>query len=554
MAVEKAPYLNYSEVTTYQETIDNGSEIPLLIVKTNNNVPVSDISVDKVLKFISYNNFKKYFSISDNEKEYKKLDDSIKELDGYVKDFYVENSMYGENDDFGLNVPYIYIIDIGKNPTVGHYVKALAVSEMKRKSTAIAFPNTEDVELMKAVDTKLKEETKSGLLRIGYFGVSGQGQLAKRFAKGDVIRPKFDHHGFKDIVTGELKTVEEVENFYNEDDEIIAKDVNYIYNDTETEKYYKYENNSFVEVTLESLEGYSEVVEGYKDANKFYQDSSKTIEITPLDETKIYLNKVNGSKTEAYSYNGTALIPIEVQLREKAILYETDADYKFIIPSSKKEMGGSSETFEEYCDRLSFISQEVQSSRIGIVDKTEFGKIIARICSTPYYVEPGYLPFMSVQTGVFTERSTEERDNLFNTGLIFGEDDYTLSTVTPRICLATSTAWGVEDHDMRTTDALIHARRNVDYHVRRMWKIIAPQLKRNETSVTLRYLQNQIDLYLDSELTKGTIMAYNVKVIESSYNPYKLLVKGKIVPVNTSLAIEFENVIGSPYAIASDYV
>ena len=49
-------------------------------------------------------------------------------------------------------------------------------------------------------------------------------------------------------------------------------------------------------------------------------------------------------------------------------------------------------------------------------------------------------------------------------------------------------------------------------------------------------------------------MAYSIKVIESSYNPYKLLVKGKIIPVNSTLAIEFENTIGSPYAIASDYV
>ena len=552
MAVEKAPYLNYTEITSYLESIDNGSDVPLFIVKSNKSIDVDNIKPENVLKFISYSNFKKHYNITDDETEYNALDDSIKELDELVYAFFTENSMYGENDDYGLNVPYIHVLDVGNAPTTAHYIKALSVSEMKRKSTVVAFPNTEDVELMKLVNTKLKEETKSGLLRIGYFAVSGQGQLSKKFAKGNVARPTFNHHGFVNVVEGELKTVDETQNFYNENNQVIAKDKNHIYLDTVTGKYYKYDTD-FAEVTLESLEGYSGIVEGYKNNNVFYEDSAKTIEITP-DESVLYLDKTSGSNTDAYTYDGNSYISVEVQLKEKIILYETDADYKFFIPSTKNEVGGASETFEEYCKRLSFISQEVQSSRVAIVDKTEYGKIIARICSTPYYIEPGYLPFMSVNTGVFKERSTDERDELFATGLIFGEDDYTLSTITPRICLATSTAWGVEDHDMRTTDALIHARRNVDYHVRRMWNIIAPQLKRNETSVTLRYLQNQIDLYLDTELNRGTIMAYDVKVIESSYNPYKLLIKGKIVPVNTSLAIEFENVIGSPYAVASDYV
>ena len=161
---------------------------------------------------------------------------------------------------------------------------------------------------------------------------------------------------------------------------------------------------------------------------------------------------------------------------------------------------------------------------------------------------------MSVKTGIFKQRSIDERDSLFATGLIFNEDDYTLSNITPRICLATSTAWGVEDHDMRTTDALIHARRNVDHHIRKIMNIVAPQLKRNETSVTLRHVKNQIDTYLNDELNNGSIMEYAFDIKESNYNPYTLLISGKITPVNSTLGIEFENTVGSPYAIASDYV
>ena len=49
-------------------------------------------------------------------------------------------------------------------------------------------------------------------------------------------------------------------------------------------------------------------------------------------------------------------------------------------------------------------------------------------------------------------------------------------------------------------------------------------------------------------------MEYAFDIVESSYNPYTLLIRGRITPVNSTLAIEFENTIGSPYAIASEYV
>lgn len=560
MAVEKAPYINYTEITSYLEDIDNGSEIPLFIAKTNNRVRQEDINDNSVLKFISYTKFKNYFSIREDD-SYESLPDSIKELNTYIKDFFIENSMYGENDDYGLAVPYIHIIDIGNAPTLEHYKKALAVSERKRKSTVVLFHDTEDVDFMKEVDYLLKEETKTGLLRIGYFAVSGQGALSEKFAKGDVVRPSLDYHGFNNLVEGYL--ISHTENNtttqvfsssqeYNVENVIVGT-ANVLYKDVSTEKYYKFANDSYTEIAQTDLTGYTEVVEGYKEGAIFYEDLDHSAEITP-NETALYLNKQTDAKADAYTYDGNSFVKINVQLSEKVILYESNDDYKFIVPSTKKEMGGNEETFDEYCERLSFISHEVNSSRVCIVDKTLFGKTIARICSTPYYIEPGYSPYMSVNTGVFQERNADERDALFGTGLIFGEDDPTLSITTPRICLATSTAWGIDDHDLRTTDALVHARRNVDYHIRRILSIIAPQLKRNETSVTLRHVQNQVDLYLDSELTKGTIMAYSIKVIESSYNPYKLLVKGRIVPVNSTLAIEFENTVGSPYAIASDYV
>lgn len=499
MSVERAPYLDYSEITSYLESESEGSEIPLFIVKSNNVVDESDITPRNVLQFKSYRKFKQHFTIPDKESEYNSLPDTIKDVDAFIKDFFVENSMYATDKNYGLSVPYIYIVDIGNAPTVGSYLKALTVSEMKRKSTVVVFPNTEDVELMESVKTKLNEESRSGFLRIAYFGVSGQGELASKFSKGDIIVP----------ITG--------------------------------------------------VDDYSEIIEVYKNSTdgKFYankEGSTYTNEITPK-QTAIYLNIDNhNSNKDTYVYDGETFNPINVTRTKDVLLLETDANYKFIIPSTKQETGGNAESFDEYCNRMSFISEKINSSRVCLVDKQFFGKTIARICSTPYYVEPGYLPFMTIDLGNFRELSNDERDALFGSGLIFGEDDYTLSSPISRMCIGSSTAWGIEDHSLRTTDALIHARRNVDYQVRNILKILAPQLKRNETSVTLRHVQNQVNLYLDDELDKGTIMEYSVEIIESSYNPYKLLVKGKIVPVNSTLAIEFENTIGSPYAIASDYI
>ena len=213
-----------------------------------------------------------------------------------------------------------------------------------------------------------------------------------------------------------------------------------------------------------------------------------------------------------------------------------------------------------YAKAIALINKKINNPRICLVEPKFYGYHIAKICNTPYYLECGYLPYYSIDVGEFEELSISERDARCMAGLIFGEDDYTLTEVVPRMCLGVSSAFGRtpnstdEEYKTRTVDSLLHARRNVDHQIREIYKIIAPQLKRNETSVTLRYVQDEVMSYLDSELDAGNIMQYSFSVQESSYNPYCLLVVGQIVPVNSTLAIEFKNTIGSPYAIATDYI
>ena len=213
-----------------------------------------------------------------------------------------------------------------------------------------------------------------------------------------------------------------------------------------------------------------------------------------------------------------------------------------------------------YAKAIALINKKINNARICLVEPDFYGYHIAKICNTPYYLEAGYLPYYSVDVGEFEELTVSERDARLMSGLIFGEDDYTLEEIVPRMCLGVSSAFGRtpdstdEEYKTRIVDSLLHARRNVDHQIREIYKIIAPQLKRNETSVTIRYVQDEVMSYLDGELDAGNIMQYEFSVQESSYNPYCLLVTGKIVPVNSTLAIEFKNTIGSPYAVASDYI
>lgn len=261
-----------------------------------------------------------------------------------------------------------------------------------------------------------------------------------------------------------------------------------------------------------------------------------------------------------------------VTLRTYLMEDQQEGQLKIVyIKAPEKE---ANETVAQYATKIANLNQKhtegtganatevdgANSSRIAFIEPKHYGTLLAKICNTQYFLEPGYLPINSLAVGEFDVLSNEERDRLCMSGLIFGEDDVLLPTAVPRICLGVSSSFGrpfsptADGYETRPADGLIHARRNVDHHVREVLGILAYQLKRNETSVTLDYIKNQIMSYFEGELAKGTIQAYSFNVGESSYNPYCLLVNGAIVPVNATLAIEFSNRIEAPYLIASDYV
>lgn len=224
----------------------------------------------------------------------------------------------------------------------------------------------------------------------------------------------------------------------------------------------------------------------------------------------------------------------------------------------REEVSGSTANKKLQDSRLVFVENQItlKEDNITEVDKF-FGRTIARICNTPYYVEAGYEGYKSIEIGSFRERKPEERDALLNAGVLFNEDDYSLPEITPRICLAVSSAWGVDNVnnvDQRVNDALLHTRRNADHQVRELLKVIAPQLKRNETSVNIAFVRTDCQLYLENQVSLGRLMDFSIKVEEASVNPYQLKVSGSMTPVNCTIGIDFENYIGAPYTVATDYI
>lgn len=270
--------------------------------------------------------------------------------------------------------------------------------------------------------------------------------------------------------------------------------------------------------------------------------------------------------------NSSNLPSLGVTLRTYLMEDQQEGQLKIVYIKAPEK--GANETIAQYATKIANLNQKhtegtganatevdgANSSRIAFIEPKHYGTLLAKICNTQYFLEPGYLPINSLAVGEFDVLSNDERDRLCMSGLIFGEDDVLLPTAVPRICLGVSSSFGrpfsptADGYETRPADGLIHARRNVDHHVREVLGILAYQLKRNETSVTLDYIKNQVMSYFEGELAKGTIQAYSFNVGESSYNPYCLLVNGAIVPVNSTLAIEFSNRIEAPYLIASDYV
>jgi hypothetical protein len=370
MSIERLPGVDYRELDSNPINTGEGSQIPIFIAKTKNTAPNKDI-----LKFKNYaqaNRTVEAGGIGTDETDL---------LNITLKEFFKEN-VKKESEDLGVN--YVYVIDLGKEPTNQDWLNAFESAKIKREVEVEIYVNADDIALLESANESIIADSRYGSPRIGYSTISE------------------------------------------------AKD---------------------------------------EDLIKLTDDSE---------------------------------------------------------------------------------TQYIQRPRIAIIEPLLFGKILARICTTPSSDEPGYPEFRSVQPGEFIERTEEEMLDLQNAGIIFGRDELTRKKAIPRINLGVSTAFAAAP-DNRSNDSLLHARRNTDAMIRAQYDIAFTQLKRNETEVNITHLQTDIDADIDERIRKGIMMAGNTEdettraiVEESISNPYDIIINGNAVPVNSTLNIEYGVYVSNP--------
>lgn len=192
----------------------------------------------------------------------------------------------------------------------------------------------------------------------------------------------------------------------------------------------------------------------------------------------------------------------------------------------------------------------IQRSRIGITEPLNAGKTIARICVTPYYIEPGFLDYRTLEPSDLIDRTPAQEQALQDAGIIFNRVEKTSSEKHCKINRCTATSFGSSP---RPADALFHARFNADHLLRKVFDACYPQIKANEEASNFVKLQTQIDKVIDEEVQLGRMIKWNedmgqgtkLTAVESDSNPYDLYIKGTVQPVNCTNAIEVQATINT---------
>ena len=198
----------------------------------------------------------------------------------------------------------------------------------------------------------------------------------------------------------------------------------------------------------------------------------------------------------------------------------------------------------------------ILKSRIGIIEPLKAGKHFAMLCCTPYYLEPGFLPYRTVEPGTFKDRTDAEILALQNAGIIFGVDEHVSDLTVCRINLAVSTAFAASP---RPSDALLHARFNADNLLRNVFKAVFTQVKANESASYIVKAQTKVDAVIDEEVRAERMIEYNsdtgdgtkLDLKESDSNPYDMILEGQIQGINCTIAINVKVKIKNPAMIAA---
>jgi hypothetical protein len=202
-------------------------------------------------------------------------------------------------------------------------------------------------------------------------------------------------------------------------------------------------------------------------------------------------------------------------------------------------------------DLINLAQANTKYNRLNLIEPTFFGKIMGKYCITRIGEESGYSVFNTIPVDSFKPRTPREQLSLQNSGVVFCRDEYSSNQFYPKINLGVCTCFG-NPVDERPADALDSNRRIADYILMQVFDACYPQIKARETRTQMVVLQTKVNNIVYNAIENDLCVAYNqhknpvgtqLVVEESDNNPYAMIVKGSIQPVNCTIAINVEATI-----------
>lgn len=190
-------------------------------------------------------------------------------------------------------------------------------------------------------------------------------------------------------------------------------------------------------------------------------------------------------------------------------------------------------------DKTYWLNNTSKLSKIGKIIPKDFGKFVARICVTPPGIDPGYLPFHTLNLNSFESMTRSEAQALQDAGVIFGRNEIYKGALHPRInlaCFSNFTGTYIP------VDSICVNNYKIDEVLERVCVICKNRIKDVEAATNLAFMQSEIDEEIYRCVEEGLIQRYDatdnvkgsyLKVKEHPTIPYSLLIEGPLQPTGS---------------------
>lgn len=187
----------------------------------------------------------------------------------------------------------------------------------------------------------------------------------------------------------------------------------------------------------------------------------------------------------------------------------------------------------------------ISSGRVVLkVNPGMVGVFAAKVACTPYHQDPACEPYKTIHTLNIGNYTRGELEKLVDAGLVVDREIFSpnleLKVVEPVYALATNyTA------DDTPGDAFLHRRLNADHQAQITDNIARRYIKQNNTETSRQVIEHLCRSYLEDEVTKNRLAGFSYDVYPNLSDPFSLMVKMAVAPVNSIHTIEISRTIQS---------